>query len=172
MVNATTRTSPAEIVAEARALGVGTLRDEQDITKPVGDDQAGFAAAGLDVLLTIRNGPQLGDKGKPTVVPPHTPEALAQFRTDLGRTLDETSPVLVAVENEEVGSPFVSGTASDYLAELGAAIEVGHAHGVAVTNGGIVSRIAAVLTWQDIFAREGKAAADDFAIRAFPRPVE
>ena len=172
LTNGTIRTTTGEIVAEAAALGVGTVRVEQDITRPVGDDLAAFTASGLDIVLTLRNGPQLGEKGKPTVFPPHTPEDLAVFRLNLGRTLDASSPALLAVENEEVGSPFVSGTASDYIAELSAAIDIGHAHGVPVTNGGIVSGIAAVLTWQDLFDTQSKTAADDFARRAFPRPIE
>jgi hypothetical protein len=172
IANGTIRSTPAQIIAEAGALAVGTVRAEQDITNPLADDVAAFTAAGLDVVLTLRNGPQLAETGKPTVYPPHTTEELAVFRANLDRILGATSPILLAVENEEVGSPFVSGTAGDYLAELAAAIEVGHAHGVPVTNGGIVSGIAAVLTWQDIFATQSKVAADDFARRAFPRPIE
>jgi hypothetical protein len=74
------------------------------------------------------------------------------------------APCLVAVENEEVGSPFVSGSASDYLAELGAAIDVAHPLGIPVTNGGIVSGVTALLTWQDLSQHSGKPAADDLAL--------
>jgi hypothetical protein len=170
LANITIRTSAAGMVTEAQALHATIMRTEQDITAPTTvPERAAFDRAGIATLLTIRDNPQPGPLGKPTVVPPHTPETLDAFRTDLARTLDADRPAVVAVENEEVGSPFVSGTASDYLAELAAAIDVAHARNIPVTNGGLVSSVAALLTWEDLARHQGKAAADDFARRAFSR---
>ncbi|MGI8754857.1 MAG: hypothetical protein ACR2MB_03155 [Acidimicrobiales bacterium] len=97
---------------------------------------------------------------------------MATFKSNLKASLKANPPCLVAVENEEVGSPFVSGTASDYIGELKASSEVAHPMGLPVTNGGIVSGVSALLTWQDLFERSGKPAADDFARRAFVKPTQ
>ena len=172
LANGTIRTTPAEMVTEGRALGADVLRAEQDITAPVVPERKSFDDAGLQTLLTIRNDPHLGDAGKPTVIPPHTPEDLATFKTNLKASLQANAPCLVAVENEEVGSPFVSGSASDYLAELKATIDVAHPLGIPVTNGGIVSGVSALLTWQDLSQHSGKPAADDFARRAFVKATQ
>lgn len=170
--NGTILTTPAEMVTEARALHASVIRAEQDITAPVAPERKTFDDAGLQTLLTIRNNPQPSAAGKPTVFPPHTPEDLATFKTNLNASLRANPPCLVAVENEEVGSPFVSGSASDYVAELKATIDVAHPLGIPVTNGGIVSGVSALLTWQDLSQHAGKPAADDFARRAFVKPTQ
>jgi len=170
LADGTIRTTPAGMVIEGKALGVKVLRAEQDITSTVVPERKAFDDAGIATLLTIRNDPQRGPDGRPTVYPPNTPDELATFRTDLEASLKANPPCLVAVENEEVGSPFVSGTTADYIGELKAAIDVGHKLGIPVTNGGIVSGVTALLTWHDLFLTEGKPAADDFARRAFVRP--
>ncbi|MGI8405359.1 MAG: hypothetical protein ACR2OE_11455 [Thermomicrobiales bacterium] len=152
-------------ITEAKALTADSIRLEQVLARPLSPDFSRCAEAGLSVVLTIRDNPQPGDKGKPTVFPPHTPSDLATFRTNLESLLAGFTPSLIAVENEESGSPFVSGTVSDYLAELEAAIAVGHDHGIRVTNGGITSSVSAVLTWQDLYHSGSPADADDFAKR-------
>lgn len=169
VANGTARASSQDVLAEAAALHVRVLRTEQDVTSATpAPERAAFEHAGIETVLTVRDDPTPDPEGHPTVYPPNTPEKLARFRTDLEATLRADPPCLVAVENEEVGSPFVSGTPADYLGELSAAIEVGHRLGIPVTNGGIVSGVTALLTWHDLFATAGKAAADDFAGRAFP----
>lgn len=172
VANGTIRTTPAEMVVEAKALHASVIRAEQNLTAPVGPERKAFDDAGLQTLLTIRNDPQPGPTGKPTVFPPHTPQDLATFKANLNASLRANPPCLVAVENEEVGSPFVSGSASDYIAELKATIDVAHPLGIPVTNGGIVSGVSALLTWQDLSQHAGKPCADDFARRAFGRPTQ
>ncbi len=172
VTNGSIVSTPAQTIAEARSLGVETLRVEQNLSAPISSQATAFAAAGFDLVLTLRASPAPGAAGKATVFPPHTPEHLAEFRADLGRTLDATHPALLAVENEEVGSPFVSGSVDDYLAELAAAIAVGHVHHVPVTNGGITSNTLALLTWKDLHDRGKDASADDFARRAFADPKD
>ncbi len=135
-------------------------------------ERKAFDDAGIETLLTIRNDPQPSATGKPTVFPPHTPGTLATFKSNLKASLKANPPCLVAVENEEVGSPFVSGSASDYVAELKATIDVAHPMGIPVTNGGIVSTVAALLTWQDLIRNTDKATADDFARRAFVKSTQ
>jgi hypothetical protein len=165
--NGTIRNSTDDMVNEAHALGVTTLRVEQDVTHPASAQVKALRDAGFTLVLTARDNPNLGPKGKATVFPPHTDAELATYREGLGRTLDEIHPALLAVENEEVGSPFVSGATDDYVAELRAAISVGHAHHVPVTNGGITSTTAALLTWQDMAKSGDPDRADEFARRAF-----
>lgn len=163
------RTTPAQIATEGRRLHDDVLRAEQNLAGPTAPERKLFADSGIQTLLTIRNDPQPGPKGKPTVYPAHTTEDLATFKTNLKTALKSGKQCLVAVENEEVGSPFVSGTASDYIAELKATLDVAHPMGIPVTNGGIVSGVSALLTWQDLFVHTSKAAADDYATRAFAR---
>jgi hypothetical protein len=163
----TIRSSAADVIREAQALGVTTLRVEQDVSKPMSEHVRTLRDAKFTLVLTTRDNPTLGPMGKPTVVPAHTATELTAYRDGLSRTLDDVHPALLAVENEEVGSPFVSGTVDDYLAELRASISVGHAHHVPVTNGGITSTTAALLTWQAMVKTGDQARADDFARRAF-----
>jgi hypothetical protein len=165
--NGTIRNSPDDMIREARALGVTTLRVEQDITQPASAQVKTLRDAGFTLVLTSRNNPNLGPKAKATVFPPHNEAELAAYRENLGRTLDEIQPALLAVENEEVGSAYVSGTTEAYVAELRASISVGHAHHVPVTNGGITSTTAALLTWQDMVRAGDQDRADKFARRAF-----
>lgn len=161
----------ADKITEASALSVDSIRAEQNLARELSPNFATFADAGLRVVLTIRNGPQLGERGKPTVFPPHTPADLAIFRKHLEAVLTQFTPSLVAVENEEASSGFVSGSVSDYLAELGAAIDVCHAHGVPVTNGGITAGVSAALTWQDLARNHSPEDADDFVRRVLAGPV-
>lgn len=166
LTNATIRTSAEGLIREAAALGVRTVRVEQDVTAPLAASTPALQAAGLDLVLTSRYNPAPGPAGRPTVYPPTSPDDLARYATQLATVLDQVRPVVLAVENEEVGSPFVSGTAEAYLAELRVSVDVAHAAGIPVVNGGITSATAALLTWQDLHARDD-AAADDFARRAF-----
>lgn len=166
LANGTIRTSADGLIREAKALGVRTVRVEQDVTAPLAASTQALQAAGLDLVLTSRYNPAPGPTGRPTVYPPASPEDLASYAMQLATVLDQVRPVVLAVENEEVGSPFVSGTAEAYLAELRVSVDVAHAAGVPVVNGGITSATAALLTWQDLHARDD-AAADDFARRAF-----
>ena len=74
------------------------------------------------------------------------------------------------VENEELDANFFGGSALQYLRELNAAVDVAHAHGVRVTDGGITTVALSLLTWGDLHDRGLDAQADDFATRAFARP--
>lgn len=148
-----TPVTAVDIIKETKALTADTVRKSQDVTEPLSPMWAQFTEASLKSNLTIRAGAQPGPKGKNTVFPPHTPTDLATYRHRLDTLLTSFRPSLLAVENEEAGSGFVSGTASDYLAELQATIDVAHQHGVPVTNGGVTAAVTVPLVWQDLRAR-------------------
>ena len=166
-------TTPAGMLDEAQALNVHVLRAEQDITKSVTQQRLDFAAApaGIKTVLTIRDNPVPGPLNHPTVYPPHTQQELDTFESDLRTSIMASPPALIVVENEEVGSPFVSGPEADYIGELQSALKVGHEFGIPVANGGIVSTVAVLLTWHDLFRQKNHVKADDYAMRAFPGTV-
>jgi hypothetical protein len=114
-----------------------------------------------------------GDSGPPSRHPDRRRRDLADYRRRLGGILDALAPpVLLQIENEEVEPRFFAGTMPQYVNELNAAVEVAHARGVKVTNGGITGRPLALLTWQHYRDRGLEAKADDFARRTFTRPQD
>lgn len=163
-------TSPNAIISEARALRVNTVRLSDDVSVPgVRPAFDVFRAARLRLVFTA-NHRQLRDaKGHRPGHPPVGPQQLARYRQKLGSVLDRLKPAFLQIENEEVEPRFYAGTMNQYVAELNAAVAVGHARGIPVTNGGITTRPLALLTWQDFRDRGLHARADDFARRAFSR---
>lgn len=160
--------TPQDIITEARSVGVGTVRLSQVLGNPIKSAFATFRQAGLKQVLTTVNDPQDDGNGHNPGHPPVTPEEFATFRQRLGSVLDTLRPLSVLeVENEENASNFWAGTMQEYLEELDAAIEVAHARGVKVTNGGITSDPVALMTWQDYMDRGMEAQAMDYARRAF-----
>ncbi len=168
----TTVIGAKEVIAEARALGLKTVRTSQDVSNPeVRPAILTYQREGMNVQLGVNNDPQPGPNASRPSRPPVTAAELATYKERLAKILDAISPpTLVNVENEENSTRFFSGTMSQYLAELDAATEVAHARGLKVTNGGITSTPAALLTWQDYEDRGLDAQADDFASRAFAAP--
>ena len=65
-------------------------------------------------------------------------------------------PKVAVIENEESNRFFYSGTADQYISQLSAAIDVMHARGIKVANGGITSTGLNYLVYQD-FLEQGKA---------------
>ena len=159
-----------EITTEARALGVHTIRFSQDVTAPVRANFAAFSRNGLGVVVDFHNHPQPDANGHNVSHPPDTPSELATYRAQAAATLDGMPrPVLVQVENEENSTTYFQGAMSDYVNELNATVAVAHARGTQVTNGGITSRPAVLLAWQDYEDRGLHAQADDLAARVFAR---
>jgi hypothetical protein len=157
-----------DMVTEARALGIGTLRFSQTLGAPARPAFSLFERDGIAAVPTIRNDPQPDGQGNNPAHPPATPEALAAFRSQLGELLDGVPhPALLMVENEEVAPRFFAGTMAQYVQELNAATDVAHARGIRVTNGGITNELVKLLVWQDYKDRGLDALAYDFAGRAF-----
>lgn len=137
----------AGIAAEARALGVHTLRATADLSRPstltLGRQ---LHEMGFDVVLTVRAN-DLGPNGATMAL---GAAGLGTFRMQLADAIDTVHPKWLMVENEETAPKFYAGTAAQYLDELRAAIEVGHAHGVKVTDGGITNVPIALVVWDQL----------------------
>ena len=138
------------------------------MTKPVRPTFATFARNGLDVVVDFHNDPEPNANGHNVSHPPDTPAEVAVYRQQAANTLDGMpKPRLVQVENEENSTTFFQGAMADYVNELNATVDVAHARGLKVTNGGITSAPTALLTWQDYINRGLPAKADDLAVRVF-----
>jgi hypothetical protein len=163
-------TSPNAIITEARALGVNTVRLSDDVAVPgVRPAFDVFRREGLKLVFSANYQQRRDAQGNRPGHPPVGPAEIATYKRRLGAVLDRLKPRFVQVQNEEVEPRFYTGTMGQYVRELNAAVEVGHARRIAVTNGGITARPAALLTWQDYRDRGLVARADDFARRAFSR---
>lgn len=149
-----------QIIAEARALGVNTVRfgtNAGDVKPAI----AAFARAGLRVVLTIRSGSFPSQ-------PPTNPTELAAFRARFDATVSALPPgSVVQVENEVNAAKFFGGTMAQYGTELATAVSVAHAHGLKVTNSGITFYPLTLMAWRDLKSRRQDAAADDLVQRVF-----
>lgn len=119
-----------------------------------------FTTAGLKVILNVSNDPTGGTH-------PFTTDTAA-FKLKLDSVLDVYHPEVLVIENEETTTNYHSGPITDYFNELKAAINVAHAHGVKVTNGGIVARAMTLLTWKAYIDSGLVNKASSYALRAFP----
>jgi len=155
VVNGTVPYTPAQVLAEADAVGVDTLRIGQKVTEPPNGYVRAFEAASKRLVLDVK----AGDWPK---TPPSTPSELAAYEADLDALLDHVDPALLAVENEETVDMFVTGTPDQYLAELRSATKVGHENGALVTNGGLPFEIITLVVWNHLRKTEGTTAADRF----------
>jgi hypothetical protein len=159
-----------EIISEAQALGVRTVRFSQDVTQPVRGTFAVFERAGMRVVFSAINDPQPDGLGHN---PGRPPGDLGLYRRQLGTVLDGMAdPVVVQIENEEIARNFYVGTMAEYVEQLDVAIEVAHERDLKVTNGGITNKPLQLLVWQDYRNRGREAAADDFAARVFSAPAD
>jgi hypothetical protein len=146
----------AGVVAEARALGVHTLRATADVSRPSTLTQAkNLHDQGFDIVLTVR----ANDLGPEGATQPLDAAGIATFETQLASAIDTVHPTWVMVENEETAPKFYAGTADQYLDELRAAVEIGHAKGVKVTDGGLTT--LSTLVWDHLRAA-GDPGADDY----------
>jgi hypothetical protein len=115
-------------------------------------------AQGFEVMLTVTNGE----------FPAGPPADVAAYQAKLDQALSDHPTPVVAIENEPTADKFYAGTPDQYLAELAAAVPVAHAHGIKVSDGGLVSAGVQLATWEDLWLHQGCAAADHYAALAFP----
>ncbi len=115
--------------------------------------------AGLALVLSVSTGRTGRSPARP-------PADLLAYRAQLANVLARVRPAVLSVENEENSRLFYAGTPEEYGVELRAACDVAHARGIRCTNGGLVSKLVALLVYDD-FLRGGQA---DRA-RAFARRV-
>lgn len=160
--------SAADRISLAKVYGVDVLRTETSLPSLSAGSQeivTQAAAAGLGIVLTVRNHPARDASGNNVTPGLATPAAEAQYRSELTALLAAYKPELLVIENEENAPNFFGGTSAQYLTELSIAAEVAHAAGVKLSNGGITSPYAFLLTWEDYHNSGQDARADEFAIR-------
>ncbi len=119
---------------------------------------------GFKVVLNITNSPQNG-------TPQPFPTDLDKYRTKLNEVLTKYKPEVLVVENEEYNLNYHTGSMKQYLDELKVAIEVAHAKGIKVTNGGLTSRHMTLMVWKDYMDRGMKKEAAEFARRTIPQNI-
>lgn len=115
--------------------------------------------AGLKLILTVSNS---GGSGQPS----RPPTDLTTYRRTLEAILNQYRPEVLVVENEENSRLFYLGSPEQYKAELQAACEVAHAHGIPCANGGLVSTLVALLVYNHYIQSGHQAQAQSFAERA------
>jgi len=119
-----------------------------------------FANAGLTMVLNVSNDPTGGTH-------PFVTDTAA-YKLKLDSVLDVYQPEVLVIENEETTTNYHSGPITDYFNELKAAVNVAHAHGIPVTNGGIVARAMTLLTWKSYIDSGLVSKASAYAAKAFP----
>lgn len=116
--------------------------------------------AGMKLILSVSTGRTDG-------MPASPPTDLQAYRTQVADVLAKVHPFVLSVENEENSQLFYAGTPEQYGVELRAACDVAHAQGILCTNGGLVSKLVALLVYDD-YQRSGKSdLARSFAQRVF-----
>jgi hypothetical protein len=154
-----------ERIDMAEHLGVGYLRpsavfveswDGRCLECPVVRD------AGLQFVLTIRNGAHVTEPARP-------PDDLDAYGQAIREILRSYRPALVVIENEENTQNFYAGSAGEYGAQLRAACDVAHDLHTPCTNGGLLSGSVALLVYQHYVDTGQTDRAADFARRAFER---
>lgn len=120
-----------------------------------------YLASGIHVLLNLSWASSGGG-------PVPFPTDLATYGDRVSAVLDAIDPPeMVIIENEEINPHFHSGPISDYVAMLKTASPIVHAHGLAVTNGGVYGQGLYALVYRHLVAAHGQAAADAFGTVAF-----
>jgi hypothetical protein len=154
-----------ERVNIAAQLGVGYLRSSAVFVE-AWDGQCPecpvVREAGLEFVLTIRNGAQVTEPARP-------PDDLDAYGSAVRQILRSYRPSLVVIENEENTQNFYAGSAEEYGAQLRVACEVAHDLDTPCTNGGLLSGSVAFLVYQHYVDIGAADRAADFARRAFER---
>jgi len=159
---------PSQQVKVARALGVNYIRGRVDIQGWAGSNDAidTYLSAGLKVLLNINYGIPRNAAGEHDPVP--FPTDMNAYAKSLNSILDKYKPEVVVIENEEDNPNYHSGGADDYINELKTAIQIAHARGLKVTNGGITFRETCLIIYDDMMQHGQEQKAKEFAQKVFP----
>ncbi len=107
--------------------------------------------------------------GRATVRNPSPyPKDTISYKKTLNDVLDNFSPVMVIIENEETDVTKHTGSMQEYINELTAAIGVVHSHELKGTNGGLSTRPITYLVYRYYYNKGQIAKANDFAQRCIP----
>lgn len=151
----------------AKALGVQYMRAHAYMNNWNGtiNNYQQLADAGFKIILNINYAVPRDDEGNKNPVP--FPKDMQAYSKTLTAILDKYKPELTVIENEEDNPGYHSGDADDYINELKTAINICHAKGLKVTNGGLTVREMNLLVYDELVRNGKKQQANDFAKRAF-----
>ena len=159
----TSHLGPQKTIQVAKNLGVTYIRPEAIRLNTWNGSCStcdAINASGLKAIPTIVNSGGVGVASAP-------PSDINVFKQKLSEVLNKYPFDIVFIENEENSTLFYSGTPEQYGAELKAACEVAHSKGLKCSNGGLVSKLVALLTYNNYLDQGNSAKANDFAARAF-----
>ncbi len=140
------------ITTVAGELGVSCLRDKAPVP---GTKKVQTLGSVYNILLNFTS---------TNPMPMNFRTDTTAYKTDLANTLSvfTTLPAVAVIENEESNTGYYSGSATDYINQLKAAITVMHAHGIPVADGGITSTGLAYWVYQDLLSRGLTTQAADY----------
>jgi len=180
VLNATTTGNSSEKTVAARPQNVVVVKYGALIGAPAGVDDVNFQVTVADQLgiSCLRERVTVPPKSLDTVLVPELntkykivlnfsspgnggghPVAfrtdLDQYKIDLRNILNTFTvmPAVAVIENEESNQSFYKGPAIDYINQLKAAIQVMHASGIQVTNGGLINPGINYLVYKDLLAQ-------------------
>jgi hypothetical protein len=124
-------------------------------TEPKCDDCEAARAAGMKLVLVVRNAPAVNK--------PSAPGPDAAFEKKLRGVLKQYKPDILVVESEPEDNKSFSGTPEEYAAELTAACEIAHSVNIKCTDGALSSPDIAGVVIDELW-KSDKLQAGDFGI--------
>lgn len=137
------------------SVGVTLTRDSHVTTTWNGSSSRMqyWTAHGVKVLLNVNFMPQTSKRSFVSG------DYLVDYLDALVDIIEKTKPAVVVIENEELNAKYYSGPIEVYQNQLKNSIDVAHACGVEVTNGGFTTRDLRNLTYRDLATYDSVRAA-------------
>jgi len=158
--------SSDEKVSVAQQLGVRFVRNAIVLKEFAGKSALTeqWQENGFKVLLNLNYDNQDVDNGIKT---PHAfPTDMDEYRQLLSNVLDVYTPEVAVIENEPFNDNRYFGPITDYFTELRTAIDVCHARGIKVSEGGLNSQRISMLIYQQYVNEGDQEKADEWADKA------
>jgi hypothetical protein len=153
--------SPQKRIEIAKQLGASWFRPEAVLlgaTEPKCEDCEAAHAAGMKLVLVVRNAASTGKSSAPV-------SDAAVFQAKARSVLERYKPEIVVVENEpEDQKTSFSGTAEEYAIEVKAICEMAHALNLKCTDGGLSSPDMAGVVIDEVW-KSDQLQAGDFGIK-------
>ncbi|CAN5178386.1 hypothetical protein BH11BAC6_BH11BAC6_08960 [soil metagenome] len=148
--------TPTQKVSIAKSLNAGYVRSGITVTEWTGKSgpYENYVNNGIKVVLNINNDAQTGN-------PKPFPKDMISYRNIFTQIVNKYQPEVIVVENEEINPNYHSGPMADYLNMLTVALDVCHAKGIKVANGGIYGSALEILTYRYLQTK-GQNRADSF----------
>jgi hypothetical protein len=138
-------------------LGVKYLRYTITVSDWNGSDGGfeRFTRDGYKIVCNVNNARQDG-------TPNHFVTSIATYKNKLNSIFTKYKPEVAVIENEETNQGYYTGSMSQYINQLKAAVDVAHSKGVKVTDGGIHPQGVCYFVWKDYKNRGMNAQADQW----------